>query len=724
MRRLLLAVVVLVLLLVAAVAGAWLFVPDAWIRGQLEAAVRDATGREFAIRGAFRLTRWPLRLEAEDIRLANAPWARTPEMVAIRRLELALDPWALWQRTLRVERLTLEGARIALERAADGRTNWTFGQGEAGAAAGGGGGEAGGWRLRLEQLRLMDAALLFDDATRNRVTRLEDLALTLEREDATDRLRLAGQAQLDGQPVRLSGRMADPASLTGGGEGPVELALELPQGGIRLAGRVRGPAPRIDARLEVALEDLRGLLEPWGLLAPDMAPGALRTLALGADLGITPRGLTLADLRFALDELQGQGELDLALDEARPRLRGSLALATLDLTPYLPPPAKEGGESAETAAAGWSEEPLNLPLPAALDADLTVTWEGLRARALELGPAKLALKLAGPQAEIRLEELALYEGRARGRLAATAAEEARFALFGRIEGVQVRPLLRALAGLDRLEGRGFAEFDLTTRGGSVKALIQGLAGRGQVEFRDGAILGFNLAAMVRQVTSLGLTQEAAPRRTDFARLGASFVVAAGILRTDDIALEAPLLRVRGGGTVDLPARRLELRLEPALAATLEGQGGGEPRFALAVPVVIAGPWESPEWRFDFGEGVTAVLDDPAALDTLVQRLRADPTAVARLGERFGEAQQLLGVTPERLRQLLPPGVLPDAARILPGAGPDDATPPVPDLQQLAPLLRGEAPPAAGAGQPDAGAKDRSPQAPAGPQDLLRQLLPR
>jgi len=316
---------------------------------------------------------------------------------------------------------------------------------------------------------------------------------------------------------------------------------------------------------------------------------------------------------------------------------------------------------------------------------------------------------------VQLSSLALYEGSAEGRVALVQEELARIDGTLRMERVQAAPLLTALAGIDWLDGRGFADVTLEARGGSPKALVSSLAGRGRGEFRDGAILGINLAAMVRRVTTLGLRRERAPKRTDFARLGASFTAERGVLRTDDLVLEAPLLRVRGTGTVDLPARTLELRLEPALAATLKGQGGGEPAFELAVPVVLSGPWDDIRWRFDIGGRLTEAIRDPARLGELVTTLRRDPETVRRLGERFGKVQELLGVAPAKLRELLPGG--------LPGvpAGGQGGSPmptPVPDLRELAPLVPG-------GGKKEETDGTRAPPAErTGPEDLLRRLLPR
>jgi AsmA protein len=64
----------------------------------------------------------------------------------------------------------------------------------------------------------------------------------------------------------------------------------------------------------------------------------------------------------------------------------------------------------------------------------------------------------------------------------------------------------------------------------------------------------------------------------------------------------------GAGTVDLPARQLNFRVEPQLVATLEGQGGNKDIQGLGMPVIIVGPWARPKIYPD----IKGILEDPVA----------------------------------------------------------------------------------------------------------------
>lgn len=68
----------------------------------------------------------------------------------------------------------------------------------------------------------------------------------------------------------------------------------------------------------------------------------------------------------------------------------------------------------------------------------------------------------------------------------------------------------------------------------------------------------------------------------------------GIARTQDLRLVAPVLRLHGAGTVDLPRQATDLRITPKLASTLQGQGAtGEPTFEAGIPFLPQAPMSRP-----------------------------------------------------------------------------------------------------------------------------------
>lgn len=96
------------------------------LRPWIEQAANRSLGRATQI-GALELG-WGLHLavEARDIRIANAAWASTSEMVEIGHVSALVDLPSLLRGVIRYEKLHIVDMTLVLERAADGAANWKF----------------------------------------------------------------------------------------------------------------------------------------------------------------------------------------------------------------------------------------------------------------------------------------------------------------------------------------------------------------------------------------------------------------------------------------------------------------------------------------------------------------------------------------------------------------------------------------------------------------------
>jgi uncharacterized protein involved in outer membrane biogenesis len=124
-RRALLAGLGLLAVLLLAGAGAVL-------RGHVDLAVPIASyvtarlGRPVAIAGLRATLGRSLVLDLLDARLANGPGGSRPDMITLRHVQAALDPWALLHFTLVLRRLDIDGLSVLLERDAYGVGHWKF----------------------------------------------------------------------------------------------------------------------------------------------------------------------------------------------------------------------------------------------------------------------------------------------------------------------------------------------------------------------------------------------------------------------------------------------------------------------------------------------------------------------------------------------------------------------------------------------------------------------
>ena len=411
----------------------------------------------------------------------------------------------------------------------------------------------------------------------------------------------------------------------------------------------------MNGRTAVELTGPRELLA-WLGQEPVLPEGALRTAGLEARLGLTAERAAFDDLRLRVDEIAGNGRAAMGFGDPS-AVEGELAFGRLDLTPYLPTAPAGGGSPSPGAPqpdAGWSDAPIELPLPLPVDVDFRVRADGVRARQLEVGAVSARLQSDRQQAVVTVDELQAYDGRLSGNARVKPDDPPTYALDLRTQGVRLLAALQALAGQGRFDGRADVQLALDASGASQRALVGSLGGDGKVLLRDGAILGVNIAGMLRQVMTLGLNPAAGQQqRTDFAEAGGSFRVEGGVLRNDDLFLRAPVLRLEGAGTVDLPRRSVDYRITPQLAATLEGQGaGGTPSLQAGVPFLVQGPLAAPSVRFDLNGVLTSAVSSPEDLARVAVDLAKNPQAVQTLRDQFNVLEQLPAPAAGKVRDVI------------------------------------------------------------------------
>ena len=176
-----------------------------------------------------------------------------------------------------------------------------------------------------------------------------------------------------------------------------------------------------------------------------------------------------------------------------------------------------------------------------------------------------------------------------------------------MSGLQVGPLLQALAGQDKLTGTGRFNAKLNTSGNSINAFKKGLGGNLDFRFENGAVKGFNVAESLRQAKAKfkgeTLPPSDQPQQTDFSELSGSGVITRGVLNNQDLLAKSPFLRVTGAGKVNLVSETLDYKVKPVIVGTIEGQGGKglEELKGVPIPVHLAGPYASPDYSIDWGQ---------------------------------------------------------------------------------------------------------------------------
>ncbi|MEP1574866.1 AsmA family protein [Roseibium album] len=459
--------------------------------------------------------------------------------------------------------------------------------------------------------------------------RLTDLALDVDLQGLEKPISLSGALSWRGEAFSLTGE-ADTAKLLGGNSAPVSVSLKGNRVSAGFAGQV-AMSGNVDGAVNVDTADLRGLMGWLG--QPLGSGGGLKTFKASGIFGMQPGAVSFEETRFTLDETSGEanGRIELG---AKPKVTARLALRELVLDPYLSDGSStgtggdsggsgssgnaSGGNESKKPASGWNTDPIDFKGLRAVDADFKVTTREIRWNKIKIDESALSTTIQNGVLTANLEKLALYEGAGKGTVTLNGASEtpevaAQFSL----SGLNAYPLLRDAAEFEWIEGSTSINLNVTSSGGSQQALVQGLNGSADYEFVDGAIRGINIPKMVRglSVETLLGWQENPSAKTDFSTLGASFQIANGIAKTEDLAMVGPLLRMNGKGTTDLPQQSLNWRVEPNIVPTLEGQppmprrkGEDKKMAGLGVPIVIEGSWNDPRIYPD----IAGILQNPEA----------------------------------------------------------------------------------------------------------------
>ena len=665
MKKLLIGFAVVIVLIVAAAIAIPFLVPLETYKEEIAARVRDATGRELTIKGDIKFSLLPrIELEVDDVAFSNAPGASTEDMAKLAKLELRLKLMPLLSGEVAIDSFVLVDPVIQLEIDKQGRPNWAF------AARPGGPADAEGARsgaarpaeatdergmalseLRLGDVRLVNGSVTYFDARSGAKQQLSKINMRLSLPDLDSPFAGAGDVTWNGKRVELKLDVAKPRRLLAGESTAVAINLAAEPVKLDYTGSITNADPvRIDGAIDLDVPSLRALAAWTG--NPIEAPGGgLGPLSIKGKLAAAGPRLTFSDVEMALDAIAAKGELLVDAGRARPYLKARLEVARLDLNPYLPPekpdgaPAEAGGP-APKAAAGWSDDPIDLAALRGADADLALSVGSIAVRKIEVGKSVLTVELKNGRLTADLTELALYKGSGRGRIVLDGAGKVpAVETTFKLAGVEAEPLLRDAAGVERLSGTAAAELAFAGRGRSQRELIGTLNGRGAVTFADGAIKGINLGAMVRNLSSAFLDSQAREtQKTDFSELSGTYTITNGIVRNTDLTLKSPLLRLSGAGTVDLPRRTVDYRVEPKLAMTTEGQGSRREVAGIMVPVVITGPWDDLSYRPDLGGMVKEQLKDPGKALESVKGLLRGLTGPGTSGEPATEEAEPAPIT--------------------------------------------------------------------------------
>lgn len=602
MKKIVIALGAVLVLVIAALIALPAMVPADKIKSELVAQVKNATGRDLSIDGKVSVSAFPsLSVEVANVALSNPAGFSTKDMVRLGALDVKLKLLPILSGSVEVDSFVLVDPVLTIETDRKGKSNLDFG----GTAAdkpketkeAKGAGSAGLGELKLGDVALKNGRVTIIDGIAGTKEDFTDINLAISLKSLDTPLVAKGGLKWRGQSVDLAVDAANPRAILDGKSSAASIAISSSP--VKLS--FKGDALMTGAKgdIDLVVPSVRELVK-WTTGKPlDMAGTGMGPFSVKGGLNANGAKVALTNATIAIDAIKAIGDLAVDAGGARPALKGKLAVETLDLNPYLPP--EDSKPAAKSAGkSDWSDAPMDSSGLKAADVDFALSVGAIKIKQIEIGKSALHLLLNNGRLTADLTELALYKGAGKGRFVVDGSQPGLGLDAGfQLKGLAAEPFLKAAAGFDRIEGTGNADINVAGRGRTERQLIQSLSGKGGITFLDGAIKGINLAAMVRNVTT-AFTDTSGPQKTDFAELSGTYAIASGIVTNKDLALKSPLLRIEGAGTVDLPKRAMNYRVEPKAVASTEGQGGKGDVGGIMVPVVIEGPWDNLSYRPDLG----------------------------------------------------------------------------------------------------------------------------
>ncbi|MEO4044846.1 AsmA family protein [Hoeflea sp. CAU 1731] len=437
------------------------------------------------------------------------------------------------------------------------------------------------------------------------------LNIRAEVSDIANPVDVSGTMNWNGETVGLSTSVAL-AGLLSGEPGPLTVELRSKPVDARFSGTV-GLDGSANGNASIETASLSGLLR-W--LNNDPGTPIGRFAYSGAIAASSDR-VSLDNARITLDDMTATGSASVSM-AGKTTITASLAVDTLDFAKLTGAGDESGagGSSSASALASQSSTPVDLSALRDLDADIRLKAERIGYGDVKAGPATASLSVKNGVARLTIPEAGFYDGSVSAEIVADGTGTPAVEISARLANVSAMPFLDDAAGFTRLEGALDAAVALKGAGDDTYALARSLDGEARVVFSDGAIRGVDVAKLFSNVQALissGSAQQDAGDKTEFTELSVTFTVAQGVAKTDDLKLLGPLVRMDGTGSVDLADQTIDMRLNPRVVRSLNGQGGEFDVAGLGMPIIITGPLSGPRIYPD----ISNILSNPAqALQTL------------------------------------------------------------------------------------------------------------
>jgi AsmA protein len=546
-----------VLLIIAAVVIIPFVVDVNDYKPEMEAAVKDATGRNLTIEGDLQLSVFPwLGVSTGRVVLSNATGFSEKAFAVIGESHIKVKLLPLLSKEVEVSTVVLKGLQLNLAKNKAGISNWDdltqpkdteIQQAEnpqvdkektdtppvlAALAIGGVTIEnalvswddrQAGQSVIIKDFNLTTGALAFNEAI------AIDMSFLLEnaKPAVTEKFSLSTQLIIDTavQHIRLTKLKIDSKTLgetIPGGEFDAqllsELALDLQQqtltltdlqlntNTIDLAGNINvislNAKPRYTGDLQIIEFSPKKLLRQLKMEPPVTADtSVLQKLAMRFKLQGTTDAISIDDLRINLDDSLIKGYLHVKQFK-QPVIDFKLSIDAINVDRYTAP-VKDKPKTTPVASPATAVAAATTLIPVETIRSLNLTGDLLieHLQVAKLKMAKVGLNIQAKQGILRTKQSIkqLYHGSYHGQIHINAARNTpTITLNEKISNVQLEPLLQDMqpGAPAKITGVANISAKLAMRGNTVPAIKSSLGGDVAFKLKKSAILGFNVQEMI------------------------------------------------------------------------------------------------------------------------------------------------------------------------------------------------------------------------------------
>lgn len=577
-------------LLLVLVAGAYWYLSTLDVgeyRAEIAQAVKEETGRELKITGAFTLDIFPdPKLVAEGVTLSNAEWATRPRFITVDRVEAEVSLKKLLTGTVEVTRIALLRPTVNLETDTEGRGNWVLWDIERDdddSVL-----SASDISIDVSNVEVRDARVSFREAAKDttRVVNVDEMLIKSKGSRQPVTISVRGRDQ--GRVFNIGGEMGSIVNLLNNDPYKVDLRFQMLDSKLTVKGGVKQPMDfhGIAAELALSTPALKQLLEIVGASTSIALPVDIR-----AQLRDEESGYMLEKILAVVGTSDVTGSVRYADTGEGIQISASLDSKVLDLDEMWPPD--------ENAEKVFPDTPLPLDTLRSVDANVALKGARVVSSGVVLSPFSLDASLRDGRLTLNTGG-GLYGGTVAGSIDYHAAsKKPRMDIHVNAKQFDLGALVNAREGSEVMTG-GRSDLSLKLRGyGANPRAIAG-SSSGELVTKVGSSKLSNTAvktigadvlmSLVRAVTPAEEDDEVTHLECGVVRMDFND----GIGETDrGIAAETKRVNVTGSGTIDLKTEEVDIaiRTEPK-------EGLGLSASSLSSLVQVGGTLANPSPELD------------------------------------------------------------------------------------------------------------------------------